>query len=64
MKQKTRKCVAKKVKVTAKKKIVRRHSNQNHFNAKETGKARRAKRRSQGMYSADEKNVLRAVPYL
>lgn len=64
MKQKTKKCVAKKVKVSAKGKIVRRHQGQNHFNAKESGKTRRAKRRSQGMFDTDQKNVLRAVPYL
>jgi ribosomal protein L35 len=64
MKQKTKKCVSKKVKVSSTGKISRRHSGQNHFNAKESGKTRRNKRRSQGLNAKDTQNVLRAVPYL
>lgn len=64
MKLKTRKCVTKKIKVSAKKKISRRHSGQNHFNAKESGKTRRNKRKSQGLNATDSQNMLRAVPYI
>lgn len=63
MKLKTKKCVAKKVKVSGKGKIVRRHSGQNHYNSKESGKTRRNKRRAQGLTPKDEQNVLRGIPY-
>jgi len=63
MKLKTRKAVSKKVKVTKKKKLLRRHSGQNHLNAKETGAFKRKKRRSQTFAKKDEKNMKRAIPY-
>ena len=60
---KTRKSVVKKIKITRNKKIIRRKTGQNHFNSKETGKAGRAKRRDQRLFRADEKNIMRALPY-
>ena len=63
MKQKTRKSVAKKVKVSGSKKVIRRHSGQNHYNAKETGKFKRKKRAEQTLTKTDQKNVLKALPY-
>jgi len=63
MKQKTRKSVAKKVKVSGAKKVTRRYSGQNHYNAKETGKTRRGKRRDRALTKTDQKNVLKALPY-
>lgn len=63
MKQKTRKAVAKKIKVSKKGKVIRVKSGQNHFNAKETGKTRRKKRRPLALKTADAKNIVRAIPY-
>ncbi len=42
---KTRKAVKKRFKVTAAGKVVKRKSGQNHYNAKESGKVTRNKRR-------------------
>jgi ribosomal protein L35 len=63
MKQKTKKSVAKKVKVTGKGKLTRRHTKQNHYNTRETGGFKRKKRRDVSFFKADEKNVLQALPY-
>lgn len=62
-KKKTNKSVAKKVKVTGTKKVLRRYSKQNHFNSRETGKFKRLKRRNRRFTKANEKNVLEALPY-
>lgn len=43
-KLKTRKAVSKRFKVTAKKKVMRRRSNQNHFNARQDSNEKRMKR--------------------
>lgn len=63
MKQKTKKSVIKKVTVTGKGKLVRRHTKQNHYNTRATGNANRAKKRDTSLFKADEKNVLKALPY-
>ncbi len=44
MKQKTKKSVAKKVKVSAKGKVIRRATGQNHYNSRATGNENRSKR--------------------
>ena len=62
-KLKTRKAVAKRVKVTAKKKVLRRSTGQNHYNSKETGAEGNSKRRDKRLFKTDEKNVLRGIPY-
>lgn len=62
-KMKTKKAVAKKIRVTKKRKALRRHTSQNHYNSKETGKFRRGKRKDLRLFKADEKNVLAALPY-
>jgi len=61
-KMKTRKSVAKKVKLTGKKKVLRRYTKQNHYNSKQTGKFKRAKRSDQRLFKTDEENVLKALP--
>lgn len=61
---KTKKALVKKVKITKKKKVFRRFTNQNHFNSKDTGKTGRNKRKDRRLFKADEKNVLKALPYL
>jgi len=64
MKQKTRKSVAKKVKVTGSGKLLRRATRQNHYNVRATGAATRAKRSDSGFAVAkEEQNTKRALPY-
>lgn len=64
MKQKTKKSVVKKVKVTGSGKITRRGTGQNHYNSRDTGKETRAKRRDRGIIVLqDEKNIKKALPY-
>ncbi|MCK4635744.1 MAG: 50S ribosomal protein L35 [Candidatus Moranbacteria bacterium] len=58
---KTRKSLVKKVKISKNKKVTRRSTGQNHFNAKETGSETRAKRQDKRLSKTDEKNVLRAL---
>lgn len=62
-KLKTKKSVAKKVKITGGKKLLRRYTKQNHYNSKQTGKFKRFKRNDQRLFKADEANVLNALPY-
>jgi len=61
---KTKKALVKKIKVTKKKKVFRRFTNQNHFNSKDTGKTGRNKKKDRRLFKADEKNVLKALPYI
>jgi ribosomal protein L35 len=63
-KMKTKKALVKKIKVTKKKKVFRRFTNQNHFNSKDTGKTGRNKRKDRRLFKTDEKNVLKALPYI
>ncbi len=44
MKMKTKKALAKRVKITGRNKIMKRPPHQNHFNAKESGNSTRQKR--------------------
>ncbi|MEP7162345.1 MAG: 50S ribosomal protein L35 [Candidatus Moraniibacteriota bacterium] len=63
MKQKTKKSVAKKIKVTGRKKLLHRGTGQNHYNSRDTGNATRAKRRDLGLSKTDTANIKRALPY-
>ncbi|NTW15568.1 MAG: 50S ribosomal protein L35 [Candidatus Moranbacteria bacterium] len=64
MKQKTKKSVVKKVKVTGSGKLLRRASGQNHYNSRDTGAQTRAKRVEKGFKLAkEEQNVKKALPY-
>ncbi|MFZ1736258.1 MAG: 50S ribosomal protein L35 [Candidatus Moraniibacteriota bacterium] len=63
MKQKTRKSVTKKVKVTKSGKVIRRTTKQNHYNLRETKDSKRAKRRDITMTGKDAKNIKAALPY-
>ena len=58
---KTPKSVIKKVTVTKSKKVTRRSTGQNHFNAKESGNKTRSKRSDKRLFRTDEKNVLKAL---
>lgn len=62
-KLKTRKSVAKRFKVTASGKLMRRASGQSHFNAKLTGKQRRNKRRLIPVSKAEAKKLKKMMPY-
>lgn len=61
MKQKTRKSVAKKVKVTGSGKLTRRSTKQNHYNSRATGNANRGKKRERGFFKGDEANIVKAL---
>lgn len=63
MKQKTKKSVAKKVKITKSGKVIRRTTKQNHFNVRENKKFKRAKRRDVSVFEGDAKNIVKALPY-
>lgn len=60
---KTKKSASKKFKITGRKKVTRRKTGQGHYNSKETGKEGRMKKGDVRLFRADEKNVLRALPY-
>ena len=64
MKQKTKKSVIKKVKVTKKGKVLVRHSGQNHYNTRETGNFKRKKKRDIRLFKTDEKNIIKGLPNL
>ncbi len=65
MKQKTNKSVSKKFRVTGSGKVTRRATGNNHYNVRDTGVATRNKRSDSGIaVRADEKNLLRVIPYV
>jgi len=57
MKQKTRKTVSKRFRITPNGKIIRRKGGQGHFNSREPGKVTRNKRRDEEMSKSFEKNI-------
>jgi len=57
-KQKTRKCISKRVKITGSGKVSRRKSRQNHFNARQDGDHIRAKRTDQVVKGKDAKAII------
>ena len=62
-KLKTRKAISKRVKVTGAKKLTTRHAGQDHFNARQTGKTKRNKRRGNTVHMTLTKNITRQMPY-
>ena len=62
-KLKTKKSLAKKIKITKNRKVLRRATGQNHYNSKETGKVGREKKSDIRLFKTDEKNVLKGLPY-
>lgn len=60
---KTRKAVAKRFKVTKKKKVVKRGCGQDHFNARESGKQKRGKKLDRSVAEADAQNIRKMLPY-
>jgi len=63
-KLKTHKALAKRIKISKRKKVIRRSTGQNHYNSKESGKAGRMKKSDIRLFKTDEKNVLKALPYI
>lgn len=63
-KLKTNKALLKRLKITAKKKLLRRPSHQNHFKAKYPGRITRTKHRVQPIAEVDAKRIKRLLPYL
>ncbi|PJA46441.1 hypothetical protein CO172_03715 [Candidatus Uhrbacteria bacterium CG_4_9_14_3_um_filter_36_7] len=64
MKLKTYKALSKRVRVTKNKKIIKRHSGQDHFNARATGKVTRRKRRDNQWSDVHEKAIRELLPYV
>ncbi len=65
-KLKTHKTTAKKVKVSGGKKsqkLITKHAGQDHFNARESGRVTRHKRRNTEVSKSLEKNIKRQLPY-
>jgi ribosomal protein L35 len=62
-KLKTRKSVVKKFKITAGKKVMRRYSKQNHFNARQTSKLKRLKRKDVLVTGEVKKNILKDIVF-
>ena len=60
-KQKTRKCISKRVKVTGSGKISRRKSRQNHFNARQDGDHKRAKRTDSIVQGKESKAIMNDI---
>lgn len=63
MKQKTPKAVAKRFKVTKKKKVIKRTCGQDHFNSRERGNTTRNKRSDQVASKPLSKTVRKLLPY-
>jgi ribosomal protein L35 len=64
MKLKTKKILKKRVKITAKKKVIIRTGGQDHFNSRESGKVTRNKRRDKEIAVVNIKTVKKLLPYL
>jgi len=58
---KTRKSIAKRFKVTKNKKIIKRSTGQDHFNARESGKQKRSKKLDKSVAKADAKNIIKMI---
>ncbi len=59
---KTRKSLLKRLKITGRKKILRRAIHQGHFNAKESGNQTRKKRKANKLTSVNRKRIKKALP--
>lgn len=61
MKVKTHKAVAKRFKVTKKAKVLKRYPGQDHFNARDTGRSTRKKRRDTSLSDSFTKTVKKSI---
>ena len=62
-KLKTNKSISSRLKISGKKKFIRRATNQSHFNAKTSGKKRRLKHRVSSIMKTEVKAVKQFLPY-
>lgn len=62
-KVKTRKSLSKRFKITKKKKVIKRSTGQDHFNARESGKQKRNKKSDRAMSGKDAANIKKLLPY-
>lgn len=62
-KLKTRKSIAKRIRITKTGKVMKRKCGQDHFNSHETGKVSRRKRRDTAYAKVEVRNLKRLVPY-
>ena len=62
-KLKTHKATAKRFRYTGTKKIKRRKTGQDHFNARESGKKKRHKRRDVSVAATEKKIIKQLTPY-
>ncbi len=60
-KLKTKKCIAKRVRITKTGKLIVRQSGQDHFNARESGKTTRGKRRDRQISKTIARNIKRVI---
>jgi len=63
MKLKTHKALAKRITITKTGKVLKRHAGQDHFNARDSGKIVRKKRRDQELSSVHNKAIKTLMPY-
>jgi len=63
MKQKTPKTVAKRFKITKKKKVLKKTCGQDHFNSRESGNTTRNKRKKTTSSKPLSKTVKKLLPY-
>jgi large subunit ribosomal protein L35 len=62
-KLKTHKATAKRFKITKNKKVKKKTGGQDHFNARESGKTTRNKRKQTDMAKSHTKTIKRLIPY-
>ena len=62
-KAKTHKSIAKRIKLTKSGKMKKVKSGQGHFNARESSKVTRAKRRDNSLSDVHKKNIKNLLPY-
>ncbi|MDO8574989.1 MAG: 50S ribosomal protein L35 [bacterium] len=60
---KTNKSILSRLKISGKGKLMRRATNQSHFNAKDSGKKGRLKHRSALIKKSDQESFKRYIPY-
>ncbi len=63
-KLKTRKALLKRIKITGRKKIMRRKIHQGHFNAKDSGNQTRRKRKASKFLPVDRKIIKKVLPQI
>jgi large subunit ribosomal protein L35 len=63
MKQKTHKALSKRIKITKNGKVIKQKAGKDHFNARESGKTRRNKRRDVKMTSTVRRAIQTLMPY-